>query len=90
MRLTEEEKQFCIGYATALQHMMRELTGENTCSKQYDPMEIDETTIHSYAFDMKDGGRHHPLSDYESVYDIYSTILEEAASWCKTMQEEQR
>ena len=88
MKLTKEEKQFCIGYASALQDMMRELTGDNTCGKSYDPMEIDDTTIYSYAFDMKDGGRHHPINDYMNADDICFTILDETVSWIKGFWEE--
>ena len=67
MKLTEKEEEFIKGYATALQHIMFKLTGDNTCGKNYDPCEFWDDQLHSYAFNLKDGGRHHPLSDYGSI-----------------------
>lgn len=34
---------------------------ECCCGKSYDPLTIEGHTAHSYAFDFKDGGRHHPF-----------------------------
>jgi len=83
MKLTKQDKSYILGYASALQRMMRDLTGENTCGKSYDPCEFSETEIHSYAFNLKDGGRHHPLSDYEDVDEIVELMLKEAVEWCR-------
>ena len=82
-RLTEKQKNYLKGYAEALQDMMRRLTGEDTCGKSYDPIDFSDGFIHSYAFDMKDGGRHHPLSDYKDLDDISDTLLNEAVEMCK-------
>ena len=81
MILTEKDKAYIKGYATALQAIMYKLTGENTCGKSYDPCECDGKYIHSYAFDMKDGGRHHPMNDYESIDEIEECMLREAVAW---------
>lgn len=82
-KLTGKEKEYLKGYAEALQSMMFKITGENTCGKRYDPIDFSDGVIHSYAFDMKDGGRHHPLKDYKNVDDICECMLNEAVNWCK-------
>lgn len=83
VRLSFSEARFIEGYAAALQDIMHALTGDNGCSKSYDPMTIydDGVTMHSYAFDMNDGGRHHPVSDYASVEQIKRCLLNEAIGW---------
>ena len=83
MKLTEKDKDYLRGYANALQHLMFKITGENTCGKHYDPIDFSDELIHSYAFDLKDGGRHHPISDYNSVDEITDLMLKEAEEWCK-------
>ena len=83
MKITTEEKEFIKGYATALQDIMYKLTGSNCNSKSYDPCEFyDDEKLHSYAFDLKDGGRHHPLSDYKDIDEIKDLMLKEAVEWC--------
>ena len=69
-QLTNNEQRYIEGYAAALQDILFELTGDNNCSKRYDPMVCEKDMMHSYAFDMKDGSRHHPVSDYETVDEI--------------------
>jgi len=64
-KLRKTDKDYLKGYARALQDMMFKLTGDNTCGKSYDPIDFCDEKIHSYAFDLKDGGRHHPLKDYK-------------------------
>ena len=83
MELNKKEEQYLKGYAQALQDIMLKLTGENTCGKSYDPIEFDNTYIHSYAFDLKDGGRHHPLSDYNSIEEITDIMLNESVKFIK-------
>ena len=80
-KLTKNEQQYLKGYAQALQDIMRRMTGDNTCAKSYDPIDFSEGKIHSYAFDMKDGGRHHPLSDYKDLEDIKECMAKEAEEW---------
>jgi hypothetical protein len=89
VRLSFDEARAIEGYAEALQDIMYALTGENGCSKSYDPMTIyeDGVTMHSYAFDMKDGGRHHSVCDYESVREIRQCLLREAVSWINSDSE---
>jgi hypothetical protein len=74
-------KGYIEGYAAALADVMRYYTSDSSCGKHYDPMQISNGIMHSYAFDMKDGGRHHPLSDYKDVGDIKQTLLKEAVEW---------
>lgn len=83
LRLTYDEERFIEGYARGLADMMLSLCGDSPCAKSYDPMTIEGTTMHSYAFNMKDGGRHHPVSDYESVDEIFAVLLNEAVDWIK-------
>lgn len=78
MKLTKADEEYLRGYAQALQDVMRKMTGGNTCCKSYDPIEFDTNVIHSYAFDLKDGGRHHPLADYENREEITGYMLNEA------------
>jgi hypothetical protein len=75
--LTPRQKGYIEGYAAALQKILYAVTGDCGCSKSYDPMTIEGGTMHSYAFNMKDGGRHHPLSDYKSPDEICDLLLEE-------------
>lgn len=75
--LTAEEQRYLEGYAAALQDLQYELTGDNNCSKHYDPLTCEASVMHSYAFNMKDGGRHHPVCEYASLDEIKKTLLEE-------------
>lgn len=79
MKLTEREAGFIEGYARALDAILLVLTGDSSSSKIYDPMTVDieEGIMHSYAFNLKDGGRHHPLKDYNSVEEITTLLLAE-------------
>ena len=72
------------GYALACTDLMWKLTGDSPCSKTYDPMVIQGMTAHSYTFDMKDNGRHHDLTLYESVGEILEGILKETLEWLET------
>lgn len=83
LRLTYDEERQIEAYAEALDAMMRELTGESPSAKRYDPMTVEGGVMHSYAFNMKDGGRHHPVTDYASVDEIKSVLLQEAAEWVR-------
>ena len=80
--VSHDEARHIEGYAAALQDVLRALTGSNDCSKSYDPLTIcgDGNTLHSYAFNMKDGGRHHPVSDYADVDEIKKTLLDEVVN----------
>ena len=65
--------------------LMLELIGDGG-HKSYDPLTVDreQGVYHSYVFDMRDGGRHHAISDYASHEDAVLTILAEAANRVKT------
>jgi hypothetical protein len=73
--LRKDEQKYIEGYAAALRDIMYELTGDDLCLKSYDPMTCEDTVMHSYAFDMKDGGRHHDVKDYEDVEEIKRILL---------------
>lgn len=75
--LTPREKGYIEGYAAALDRIIYALTGESFSAKSYDPMTIEGGTMHSYAFNLKDGGRHHPLSAYTSTAEICDLLLKE-------------
>ena len=81
--LTEKEKWYLKGYADALQDLMFELTGDNTCSKSYDPIDFGDDAIHSYAFDFKNGGRRHELSEFANIGEIETLMLNQACEWIR-------
>lgn len=78
-KLTPRQAGFIEGFATALEEVYELETGDHRSGKSYDPMTVSEdgTMMHSYAYDMKDGTRHHPVSDYESVDEIAAVLLDE-------------
>ena len=69
------------GYALACTDLIWKLTGDSPCSKTYDPMVINGMKAHSYAFNMKDHGRHHDLTLYENVGEILEDLLKETTEW---------
>lgn len=69
------------GYAMACADLMRMFTGDSPSSKWYDPMLIRDGEAHSYAFEMRDGGRHHDLSLFDNVGDIMECLAQETKSW---------
>jgi len=75
--LCREDECRIEGFATALQAVEKFMLGEDRCGKSYDPMTISDGVMHSYAFDMMDGGRHHPISDYITKKHIESVLLNE-------------
>lgn len=83
LRLSYQEERQIEAYAAALCDMMTALTGDNPCAKRYDPLTIEGGIMHSYAFNMKDGGRHHPITDYDDVDDIKAALLKDAVEWCQ-------
>jgi hypothetical protein len=83
--LSPNESRYIEGYAAALQDIIMSLTGENGCAKSYDPMTVESSgeVMHSYAFYMCDGGRHHMVSDYVDIADIKETLLRESETWIR-------
>lgn len=77
MKLNERDRGFLEGYARALTDLQYKLTGESFCSKSYDPMTIEGDDMLSYAFDLKDGSRRHPIDDYSSVEEVCELMLAE-------------
>ena len=77
MELNNDQKQYINGYATALQDILLRLTGEDNRAKSYDPVFFREDYIYSYCYDLKDGSRRHPISDYDSVNEITTLMVEE-------------
>jgi hypothetical protein len=53
------------------------------CGKRYDPLTIDDTYLHSYIFNLKDGGRHHPINDYKDIEEIKDLMLKETIEYIK-------
>lgn len=83
LRLTYDQERYIEAFAEALDAMMFELTGESPSAKRYDPMTVEAGVMHSYAFNMKDGGRHHPVTDYASIDEIKAVLLKEAVAWVR-------
>jgi hypothetical protein len=83
--ITEREAGFVEGYAKALETVMLQLTGDCFSAKSYDPMTVDlrAGVMHSYAFNLKDGGRHHPLADYASVAEICDYLAGETVDYLR-------
>lgn len=88
--ITEREAGYIEGFAAACDRMILNLTGDSFSGKSYDPATVDlrSATIHSYAFNLKDGGRHHPLADYESIAEICGFMANEALEAIKDHQSE--
>jgi hypothetical protein len=80
--ISEREAGYIEGFAAACDRLIHNLTGDSFSGKSYDPATVDlrSAIIHSYAFNLKDGGRHHPLADYESVAEICGHMASEALS----------
>jgi hypothetical protein len=74
-------------YALACTDIMYAMTKDSPCAKSYDPMRIEGMTAHSYAFDLKDGGRHHDLTEYESVGEILEYLVKETLEWVESAAE---
>jgi len=80
---SESEAHDLVVYATALQDLLRVVTGSSTCAKSYDPMTFDfeRQCIYSYAFDLKRGGRHHDFSDFASIDELRALMLRDVAQY---------
>jgi hypothetical protein len=76
-RLTNREEGFLEGFAKACEQICYALTGDFGSAKSYDPLTVDGTIMHSYAFNLKDGSRHHSVKEYDSVEEIWRLMLEE-------------
>jgi len=74
-----EDKGYIEGYASACDAIIKKLTGEGMSCKSYDPLSVvlEDQVMRSYAFNMKDGTRSHPLSDYYDLKEICSYLLQE-------------
>lgn len=73
-------------YANRILVASEEATGEpDYCGKSYDPLTIELDTrgggtAHSYIFDFRDGGRHHP---FHSLNELETWLQEEAIDACR-------
>lgn len=75
--LTDYERGVIEGACKALWWLrLAALDGDGHC-KSYDPGTVDGVTLHSYVFDLPDGGRHHDLSAYESAEDVVRDLVTE-------------
>ncbi len=87
-QITQETALILEGYALGLAHMMYRLNGDNPYSKGYNPMRVVHPHLaFSYAFDMKDGGLQHDLSDYKDIGEIMDVLLQEAVDWVRPDEE---
>lgn len=75
---TEYERGYIEGAARALWEVLRSTDPSFNHCKAYDPATVKDDAIHSYVFDLKDGGRHHPISDYESAEEVLTLMVREA------------
>lgn len=81
---TEKSSAFIEGFAAACQTLRMVLTGDDDRhGKSYDPMTIKGDIMHSYVFNMKDGGRHHYMKDYASVREVCGVLLTETVEWIR-------
>jgi hypothetical protein len=79
-KLTHDQQRFLEGYAAALQDVEYQMTKDNGGPKAYDPTQCNEEIMHSYPFNMKDGGRHHPVKKYKDIEEIKMVLLK-GATW---------
>lgn len=79
--ISNDDARFVEGYAAALWHLALAFNWVDDGCKSYDPMTIESETMHSYVFDMKDGGRHHPIAEYKNREEICNVLLEDAITW---------
>jgi|TARA_B110000495_G_scaffold191693_1_gene195080 hypothetical protein len=79
MIITEKEARYLEGYAAALQDIEFAVTGDNGCSKSYDPLTVANNIMHSAAYNLRevDGGRHHPCDDFKDIEEIKTELLNE-------------
>ena len=82
--VNERAAGYIEGYAAGLQDLLKEITKDNNCSKHYDPMIVwNGEVMDSYAFNMKDGGRHHQMSDYSCLGEVLDILLKEVVEIMK-------
>ena len=67
----------------ALQRTMYELTGDNTCSKSYDPISFGDGLHSIIRFHLKNGGRRHELSEFANSGEIETLMLNQACEWIR-------
>lgn len=84
--ISHDDARFIEGYAAALWHLILAFDWMEGHCKTYDPMTIDGDTMHSHVFDMKNGGRHHPISDYKDKEEVCNVLLEEAITWAPLLR----
>jgi len=75
--LTEEQKKQVLRLiAWHLWHIYQESNpdGPDYHCKSYDPLDFWEDQVHSYVFDMEDGGRHH---NYKNLQHVECMIIAE-------------
>lgn len=77
--LSERGAGFIEGFAAACASISAALTDYPDCGKSYDPMRVslERGMMHSYVFNMKDGGRGHPLVEYATFREIADVLIDE-------------
>ena len=48
-------------YVAGVWDLLLAINAADSGGKHYDPLTVDGSTLHSYVFDLWDGGRHHPV-----------------------------
>jgi len=79
----EQKKRVLEWYARKLWHILRQLDISDGHCKMYDPLLFDteKKVVHSYIFDLWDGGRHHPYETLKQVEDgITKEVITEIQS----------
>lgn len=76
---SERGAGFIEGFAAACVSLSNALCDYPDAGKSYDPMTVrlERGVMASYVFDMKDGGRSHPLAEYRNYREIAEVLLAE-------------
>ena len=68
-----------VGFVEGAAYALSAALDHDFCDKHYDPLTVNRRygCFDSYAFDMKDGGRNHPISDYNTIREVIECLVEE-------------
>jgi hypothetical protein len=77
MKLNKKEQAFVEGYVSALYNILSIMNLDGGHCKSYDPCKCEEDVVHSYVFNLKDGGRHHNLNEYKDIQELLKCFTEE-------------
>ena len=84
----EIKKNILEWFARKLWILLEEGSGEpDYYHKSYDPLTIEGNIAHSYVFDFRDGGRHHP---FKNLSELEEMLMEEGINSIKSLLEAKR